>query len=676
MSTPSSPDTAVRPTRPPAPQNIGNMQQTRSPHPQVSQASTIAGPPNMRPQIQIPTSNGPIRGEYLLIVNPQRQPGVQGFRYPLYPIARQPMLAPTGATILQRPTLIRGIPPQPGMGIQHAVIPTSQPFSIAGIPTAMATNQTPNLIHSQPGSNVASIASRMTPHDALNKGVHFLNKLLTEIHIQSQKTAIQNLIQELIDNKKTPEQFASKLQSELGSQPQPQLIPFLELALPTLRHSLVTGATQLPGIKPPDMKTLPPVIQHMGHPIDNRIVISPAAASASTSSDNSTSGPFIMANASATISTPPIAPGTPMTPGSVATTTTTPTTTTSTAKKPKKAPLPPGQKSQYALKKEAREARKREKELLNSQAIKQEKTEEKTDTTDTLQQSTEKSPTKPKVDKARKQEKQKKQEKQLENLSSTLRDDDDVNDVAAMGGVNLAEESQKIMASGAELVGTQIRSCKDEPFFDRKVLASRVSKITLNNNLEEPSEDVVALISHALQERLKDIVERLGVLAEHRAENIKLNSKYEISNDIKGQMKFLAELDRIEKRRYEEQERELLIRVAKSRSKVEDPEQQKLRQKAKDMQRAEQEEVRQREANMTALLAIGPRKKFKTGSEVSMSSFSHQSNTSSGLRESRPNIELRQDAIRRIKRVNLRDLQVLFELDRIHLDRLIKIAAQ
>lgn len=34
--------------------------------------------------------------------------------------------------------------------------------------------------------------------------------------------------------------------------------------------------------------------------------------------------------------------------------------------------------------------------------------------------------------------------------------DDDINDVAAMGGVNLAEESQRILGS-TELIGTQIR---------------------------------------------------------------------------------------------------------------------------------------------------------------------------------------------------------------------------
>lgn len=665
MSTPSSPDTGVRPTRHPGPPSMSEQQSTPSPHtPGPQQTPQQPQLQAMRPQIQIPTSNAPIRGEYLIIV-PNRQPGVPGYRYPFIPIRNQMLTTPTGATILQRPALIRGVAPQ-GMGVHPTVIPTSQPFGIAGVPATMATGQNPAMMHQQATivSSASTPPSQMTSGDALQKGINFFHKLITQMHIPSKKISLTNLIQSLIDGNKTPEEFASQLQGELGAAPQPQLIPFLELLLPTLRHSMNAGVTKLPGIRPPSMQNMQPtqIIQHIGHPTENRVVISPATMTAPTSMPSNDSQPINTSITTTTsIAAPLIAPGTPTlsVSGQAA----------QTAKK-KKTPLPPGQKSAYAIKKEAREARKRERELA-AQNIKVEVTDDKVETEQ--KQKIEKSPIKPKPDRAR-QDKQKKQEKQLESLSVTLRDDDDVNDVAAMGGVNLAEESQKIMASGAELVGTQIRSCKDEPFFDTNVLAARISKITKKHGLGDPSEEVVTLISHATQERLKDIVERLGVLAEHRTENLKLNPKYEISNDVKGQMKFLAELDRIEKRRYEEQERELLLRVAKSRSKAEDPEQQKLRQKAKDMQRAEQEEVRQREANMTALLAIGPRKKLKTGSVASMSSFSQQSSIS--FRETRPNIDLRQDTIRRIKRVNMRDLQVLFELDRTHLDRLAKIATQ
>lgn len=56
------------------------------------------------------------------------------------------------------------------------------------------------------------------------------------------------------------------------------------------------------------------------------------------------------------------------------------------------------------------------------------------------------------------------------------RADDDINDVAAMGGVNLAEESQRILGS-TEFVGTQIRSCKDEIFLHMTPLQQKIKQI-------------------------------------------------------------------------------------------------------------------------------------------------------------------------------------------------------
>jgi transcription initiation factor TFIID subunit 4 len=79
-------------------------------------------------------------------------------------------------------------------------------------------------------------------------------------------------------------------------------------------------------------------------------------------------------------------------------------------------------------------------------------------------------------------------------------------------------------------------------------------------------------------------------------------------------------MDRAERKRHEELEREMLLRAAKSRSKTEDPEQAKLKAKAKEMQRVEMEELRQREANATALQAIGPRKKPRLDGDAHSSS--------------------------------------------------------
>ncbi|KAG8235630.1 hypothetical protein J437_LFUL014888 [Ladona fulva] len=142
-----------------------------------------------------------------------------------------------------------------------------------------------------------------------------------------------------------------------------------------------------------------------------------------------------------------------------------------------------------------------------------------------------------------------------------------------------------------------------------------------------------------------------------------MDPRYEVSQDVKAQLKFLEELDRLERKRHEEQEREMLLKAAKSRSKSEDPEQAKLRAKAKEMQRAEMEEMRQREANLTALQAIGPRKKPRLDSSNSAGSPGQAGtgvlNAANG-NSSRTQLPLRP----RVKRVNLRDLLFLLEQEK------------
>lgn len=65
-----------------------------------------------------------------------------------------------------------------------------------------------------------------------------------------------------------------------------------------------------------------------------------------------------------------------------------------------------------------------------------------------------------------------------------LRDDDDINDVASMAGVNLSEESARILATNSELVGTLTRSCKDETFLFSAPLQRRILEIGMLMFLE------------------------------------------------------------------------------------------------------------------------------------------------------------------------------------------------
>ncbi|XP_075600323.1 transcription initiation factor TFIID subunit 4B isoform X3 [Balearica regulorum gibbericeps] len=193
--------------------------------------------------------------------------------------------------------------------------------------------------------------------------------------------------------------------------------------------------------------------------------------------------------------------------------------------------------------------------------------------------------------------------------TSFSRDEDDINDVTSMAGVNLNEENACILATNSELVGTVIRSCADEPFLSSEALQKKILNIGKRHDIMELNSDVVNLISHATQERLRGLLEKLTVIAQHRVSTHKGSDRYIVSSDTRAQLRFLEKLDHLEKQRKDEEEREMLLRAAKSRSNKEDPEQLRLKQKAKEMQQLELAQMQQREANLTALAAIGPRKK-------------------------------------------------------------------
>ncbi|XP_041743641.1 transcription initiation factor TFIID subunit 4 isoform X2 [Coregonus clupeaformis] len=255
------------------------------------------------------------------------------------------------------------------------------------------------------------------------------------------------------------------------------------------------------------------------------------------------------------------------------------------------------------------------------------------------------------------------QTNKLKEAGGTFRDDDDINDVASMAGVNLSEESARILATNSELVGAVTRSCKDEAFLHTSTLTRRILEIGKKFGVSDLGPEVVNYVSHASQTRLQNLLEKVSEVAQLRNINFKEDSRYEQTSDMRAQLKFFEQLDQMEKQRKEEQEREILMKAAKSRSRQEDPEQLRLKQKAKEMQQQELFQLRQKEANLTALAAIGPRKKRKmeaaaaaAGAEGSGSSPAPSGSGSSGAS--------RQFIRQRITRVNLRDLLFCLENER------------
>ncbi|KAK3570978.1 hypothetical protein QTP86_031835, partial [Hemibagrus guttatus] len=175
------------------------------------------------------------------------------------------------------------------------------------------------------------------------------------------------------------------------------------------------------------------------------------------------------------------------------------------------------------------------------------------------------------------------------NSVQVFRDDDDINDVASMAGVNLSEESARILATNSELVGTQIRSCKDEAFLPTGLLHRRILETAKKYGVTEVPLEAVNFIAHATQTRLRTVLEKVSYIAQHRMDSCKDEEWHEQSSDVRSQLKFFEHLERLEKQRKDEQEREILLKAAKSRSRQEDPEQARLKQKAKEVPRRQME---------------------------------------------------------------------------------------
>ncbi|KAM6455131.1 transcription initiation factor TFIID subunit 4B isoform 2-T2 [Liasis olivaceus] len=242
-----------------------------------------------------------------------------------------------------------------------------------------------------------------------------------------------------------------------------------------------------------------------------------------------------------------------------------------------------------------------------------------------------------------------------ESGTTSFREEDDINDVASMAGVNLNEEHACILASSSEAVSSVRCPCPEKLLLSSEELQKMILKKGKRHDIMEVNSDVLNLISHATQERLRGLLEKLTLIAQHRMRTYKGSDKYILSNDTRAQLQFLEQLDQVEKRRRDEEEKEKLLRAAKSRCNKEDPEQLHLKQKAKEMQQLEFAQMQQREANRAALEALGPRKKRPLDSSISVSGL-EGFNRSSGL--AKPSLWPR------ITRICLRDLIFCLEQEK------------
>lgn len=112
--------------------------------------------------------------------------------------------------------------------------------------------------------------------------------------------------------------------------------------------------------------------------------------------------------------------------------------------------------------------------------------------------------------------------------------------------------------------------------------------------VSELGADVITCISHATQKRLQNLLEKVSHVAQLKNQNLKVmvagsntshslvnlvllvlctpdislsvhqeDGLYEQVSDVRAQLKFFEQLDRLERQRKEEQEREILLKAAK-----------------------------------------------------------------------------------------------------------------
>ncbi|RMB95832.1 hypothetical protein DUI87_27946 [Hirundo rustica rustica] len=362
---------------------------------------------------------------------------------------------------------------------------------------------------------------------------------------QSTETAanVKELVQNLLDGKIEPEDFTSRLYRELNSSPQPYLVPFLKRSLPALRQLT------------PDSAAFIQQSQQQQPTTQATIATIPSAAAVLLSSSAQRTAGKATATVTSTLQQPVISLTQP--------------TQVGVSKQGQSTPLVI-QQSQKAG------ALIRPPQVTLTQtpmvALRQPHSRIMLTTPQIQLNQLQTVPVvKPAVLPGNKaiatvstQVAAAQKNKLKEPGGGSFRDDDDINDVASMAGVNLSEESARILATNSELVGTLTRSCKDETFLFPAPLQRRILEIGKKHGITEIHPDVVSYVSHATQQRLQNLVEKLSETAQQRNISYKDDERYEQASDVRAQLKFFEQLDQIEKQRKDEQEREILMRAAKA----------------------------------------------------------------------------------------------------------------
>lgn len=164
-----------------------------------------------------------------------------------------------------------------------------------------------------------------------------------------------------------------------------------------------------------------------------------------------------------------------------------------------------------------------------------------------------------------------------------------------------------------------------------QLIYSRIAEQMSGSSFSGVDPEVFVKLSDLVESRLRDLLKQLSSIAEHRLEPLRLNPLYTQTNEPRKQLRFIDDIDKLAYTRRQNIEKEAWLKYSKSKTKDKD-----TVQKAKEIQKANQEENLNREANEAAIAALGGGRgpKRTAGGEVVKSSTI----TTQGLQAHRPRV--------------------------------------
>ncbi|KAI6659845.1 Transcription initiation factor TFIID subunit 4-like isoform X1 [Oopsacas minuta] len=188
-------------------------------------------------------------------------------------------------------------------------------------------------------------------------------------------------------------------------------------------------------------------------------------------------------------------------------------------------------------------------------------------------------------------------------------EDEDDSDITVMANIDLQHERQQMAPT--QTIGDDVASIQDRTFLPLSELYRTINIRAPRYGIDTIEKEACILISHALEERIRDVIQNLSEVTSHRNTNLQASEDYEATGDIKHQLRAIERVDQSAVENKLDREKKMLIKVSKQRmSKSDDPEVNKMKEFCKKLKKEEEESIRKMAADVTALKMTGSRKKW------------------------------------------------------------------